>query len=86
MKTKEFTIQNPTGLHARPASDLCKLCKSFQSDIRILTGEKKLNAKSVVSILTGELVKGKTIQVTAEGADEEKAITALTAFFENLTE
>jgi len=86
MVSKEFTIKNSTGLHARPANNLCKLCKSFQSDIRILSGGKKLNAKSIVSILTGELVKGKFIQVTANGEDENEAMTALTEFFDNLSD
>ena len=56
MKQLEIVIQNPTGLHARPAKVLVKLAKQFQSDIKIKHGEKTANAKSMVSVLTGSIL------------------------------
>lgn len=86
MITGEFKIKNPTGLHARPASQLCKLAREFQSEIAITCGEKKINPCSIISILKGELTQGKTIQVTVDGEDEQNAMDALTEFLYNLQE
>ena len=52
MKQLEITINNETGLHARPAKTLVNLVKQFKSDIVIRHGEKKANAKSLISVLT----------------------------------
>ncbi|MEA4895384.1 MAG: HPr family phosphocarrier protein [Oscillospiraceae bacterium] len=86
MISKDFIIKNKTGIHARPASDLCVLSKGFESSIRILCGSKVVNPRSVVSVLTGDMSRGKTITVEIDGADEEKALAALTAFFNELDE
>ena len=86
MITSELKINNPTGLHARPASQLCKLAKQFQSEIAITCGEKTINPCSILSILKGELTQGKIIQVTVDGEDEQKAMDALTEFVCNLHE
>ena len=79
MKQIELVIQNQTGLHARPAKVLVNLAKQFKSDIRIQHGEKKANAKSMVSVLTLGAVCGSDITVQAEGVDEEKAISEIAA-------
>lgn len=86
MITKEFLIKNPTGLHARPATDLCAICKSFSSKITLVCGPKTINPRSVVSILMGEMTAGKTVRVTIDGEDEQAAMERLTAFLENLKE
>ena len=73
MKDFEIVIQNSTGLHARPAKKLANLAKTYQSSIQIQHGEKKVNAKSLISILTLGVEGGCSIRVTVDGADEERA-------------
>ena len=77
MKQIEIVIHNRTGLHARPAKVLVNLAKQFKSDIRLQHGEKKANAKSMVSVLTLGVVSGSEITVQADGEDEETAIVEL---------
>jgi phosphocarrier protein FPr len=77
MKQIEIVIHNRTGLHARPAKVLVNLAKQFKADIRLQHGEKKANAKSMVSVLTLGVVSGSEITVQADGVDEEKAIAEL---------
>jgi multiphosphoryl transfer protein len=79
MKQIEIVIHNRTGLHARPAKVLVNLAKQFKSDIRLHHGEKKANAKSMVSVLTLGVVSGSEITVQVDGADEEKAIAEIEA-------
>ncbi len=84
MVQKEFTICNEVGLHARPASELCALCKQFESEIKGNTQKKAFNPKSVISILTAEIKKGTSITIEVNGADEEQAMIRLTKFFDGL--
>lgn len=78
-----FSLQakliNASGLHARPASDFVKLAKSFASKItvRSLERENTVNAKSIVMILSQGFCKDTTIEISAEGPDEQAAVTAL---------
>jgi phosphocarrier protein FPr len=77
MKELEIVIHNPTGLHARPAKVLVNLAKRFKSDISIQCGQKRANAKSMVSVLTLGAVSGSGIKVQVNGVDEEKAIAEI---------
>lgn len=87
MKQFSVVIDNPTGLHARPAKFFIKIAKKYKSDIRVLRDGKKANAKSLVSMLTLGVKCGHEIQITAEGADEDTVIKALkTAIDEGLGE
>lgn len=79
MKELEVVIQNPTGLHARPAKVFVNTAKQFQSDIRVLSGEKKANAKSLISMLALGVERGTAICVVIDGTDEEAALDALEA-------
>jgi phosphocarrier protein FPr len=81
MKEIELVIENPTGLHARPAKVLVNLAKQFRSDIRLCLGEKKANAKSMVSVLTLGAVRGSQITVQVSGEDEDKAVAEIEAAF-----
>lgn len=81
MITRSFEVTNETGLHARPAAELSKLCKSFKSNIALISEDKRINPRSVVSILAGELVKGKSFAVSVEGEDEKACMEAMTDFF-----
>jgi len=77
MKYLEKIIQNPTGLHARPAKVFVNVAKGFQSNIRVYQGEKKANAKSLISLLTLGVESGSKIRIEVDGEDEEKALIAL---------
>jgi multiphosphoryl transfer protein len=77
MKQLEITINNETGLHARPAKTLVNLVKQFKSDIRIYHGEKKANAKSLISVLTLGASRGSQIKIEVSGEDEENAMTQI---------
>lgn len=81
MKERELIIENPTGLHARPARVLVNLAKQFQSDVRLLYGEKKANAKSMVSVLTLGAGRGSRIIVQVSGEDEDYALAEIEAAF-----
>lgn len=82
MKQLDLTIHNPTGLHARPAAVFVKTAKQFQADIRVQHGAKKANAKSIISILTLGVEKGGQICITANGPDEDEALSVLKAAVE----
>lgn len=77
MKQLDLVIQNPTGLHARPAKVFVNTAKQFQSDIRVIHGSKKANAKSMISLLTLGVESGSQISILVEGADEDDALAAL---------
>lgn len=77
MKEIAIVIQNPTGLHARPAKEFVNIAKQYKSDIRVLHGSKKANAKSLISMLTLGVETGSEIRITVDGADEEDAMAAL---------
>ena len=77
MQQLDLVIYNETGLHARPAKALVKLAKSFDSDIKIQHGEKKVNAKSMISVLTLGVKKSGRIYVEIDGDDEVAASEAI---------
>jgi phosphoenolpyruvate-protein phosphotransferase len=77
MKQLEITIHNETGLHARPAKTLVNLVKQFKSDIVIRHGEKKANAKSLISVLTLGASKGSQLKIEVNGEDEETALAQI---------
>ncbi len=72
--TRELTIVNPAGLHARPASLIVETSKGFDAKVEIRKGDKKANAASIMSILALGASTGDTITVSAEGADAEAAV------------
>jgi phosphocarrier protein FPr len=77
MKTTTLTIINSTGLHARPAKFFVNLAKQFEAEISVQYGQKQVNAKSLISLLTLGVKPNDTVLLTVTGADEEKAIEAL---------
>jgi multiphosphoryl transfer protein len=79
MKQVDLTIHNSTGLHARPAKVFVTLAKQFKSDIRVEHGDKKANAKSLISMLTLGAERGSQIRILVDGEDEETALTELQA-------
>ena len=85
MKTFEYTITDPVGIHARPAGMLVKEVKNYASNVTIVKGDRKADAKKLM-VLMGLGVKcGETVTGEVEGADEDTAAAALETFFkENL--
>ena len=77
MTTKEVTINNPTGLHARPATMLVKKASSFKSEVYIEYDRKKANVKSLIGVLSLGVVKGSKIIISANGVDEKEAVEEL---------
>lgn len=86
MVKQQVTVVNPTGLHARPASQLIALCKGFACSVKILFGEKVCDAKSIFSVMKCAIKQGTVVDVVCDGADEEKALAAVVSFIEGLTE
>lgn len=84
MVSQKVVIKNPTGLHLRPAGILCKEAIQFQSSITFtFRSSKKLNAKSVLSVLGACVKSGDEIEIFCEGEDEEKALEAVVKVIEN---
>jgi phosphocarrier protein HPr len=86
MFSKSVKILNPTGLHARPASQLTKLCKGYLSNIKIITNKIEINPKSIISIMSGGIKSGTEVTVLVDGTDEQKAGNEIIAFLEGLKE
>lgn len=79
MITKEAVINNQEGLHARPATFFIQKANEFKSSIWIEKDERRVNAKSLLGVLSLGIVKGTTVTLVADGADEQEAIDTLTA-------
>ena len=86
MVEKKLKVNNATGLHARPASDLAALSATFESDITILTEDTEINPKSIISILSGGVYQGAEITLQVSGSDEEEAAAAIENLINNLTD
>lgn len=81
-----LTIKNSCGIHARPASELVKLSKEFQSEARIIFNGKKLNCKSLLNLLTGQVACGSDVTLEVEGEDETACFTSIQQYLLNLEE
>ena len=77
MFVKEVMVQNQVGLHARPATFFIQKANEFKSSIWIEKEERRVNAKSLLGVLSLGIVGGTTIKVMADGADEEAAVESL---------
>ncbi len=72
-----IVVLNPLGLHARPTATLVGIAKKFDAKIRIKRGDDQANAKSVIAILTMEVLHGDKVQVLANGSDAAEAVAEL---------
>lgn len=85
MKTFSYTIKDEVGIHARPAGLLVKKAKEFDSKITLEKGGKTAEATKLMAVMGMGVKCGDTVNVTVEGADEEKAAAETEKFFaENL--
>ncbi len=80
-------VRHPLGLHARPAVKFVQIAASFRANVEVanLSGanNKKIDAKSILGILSINVAQNHEIMVTADGPDEEQAIAALTELVED---
>ncbi len=77
MLSKEVIVQNQVGLHARPATFFIQKSNEFKSSIWVEKNDRRVNAKSLLGVLSLGITKGTKITVIADGVDEEEAIEAL---------
>lgn len=77
MVTKEVVINNQVGLHARPATFFIQKANEFKSSIWIEKEDRRVNAKSLLGVLSLGIVKGTAVNLIADGADEDAAIMTL---------
>lgn len=82
MISKQFVIKFEEGLHARPASDLVKVCHGIASKITITKDELKIDSKSILGILSMGAKKDDVITVEINGDDEQEGIIKLQDFFQ----
>ena len=83
MVSRNVTVTNPTGLHLRPAGNLCKEAMKYKSMITFQFRDTTANAKSVLSVLGACVKSGDEITLICEGEDEQEALDALTAAVES---
>ena len=83
MFVKDETVQNQVGLHARPATFFIQKANEFKSSIWIEKEERRVNAKSLLGILSLGIVGGTDIKVIADGPDEQVAVEALIELVES---
>ena len=77
MYDKDVVVQNQVGLHARPATFFIQKANEFKSSIWIEKEERRVNAKSLLGVLSLGILGGATIRIIADGADEEEAVESL---------
>ena len=77
MVSKEIIVQTQVGLHARPATFFIQKANEFNCSIWISKDERKVNAKSLLGVLSVGSTRGTSVMLTADGSDEEKALEAL---------
>ena len=83
MISAEVTIVNKLGLHARAASRLVNCASGFAAEIEIVRGTRSVNGKSIMGVLTLAAAIGTPLVIEANGPDEQQALQALVALFED---
>ncbi len=78
MLVKEAVVNNQVGLHARPATFFIQKANEYKSSIWIEKDERRVNAKSLLGVLSLGIVKGSVISIIADGSDENEAVNSLT--------
>jgi len=79
MVSRDIKITNNIGLHARPATFFIQKANGYKSTIMIEKDDRKVNAKSLLGVLSLGIAKGMTVTLTADGIDEQTAIDDLCA-------
>lgn len=84
MKEVKIVIQNETGLHARPAAMVVAEAGKYKSNLTIKKGDREVNIKSILGLLSVGASKGDEITLKADGEDEVQAVEAITKLIEGL--
>lgn len=83
MFTKDVIVNNQAGLHARPATFFIQKANEFRSQIWVERNERRVNAKSLLGVLSLGIVGDTEIKIIADGPDEEAAVSALSELTES---
>ena len=83
MVSQKITINNPQGLHMRPAGVFAKGVAKYQSDVNLVFNGKSTNGKSLLNIIGACIKCGSEIEVQCDGADEEEALKAAIELIES---
>lgn len=83
MYQKEIIVSNQVGLHSRPATFFIQKANEFKSSIWIERENRRVNAKSLLGVLSLGISRGVEIKISAEGVDETEAVDALIALIAN---
>jgi phosphocarrier protein HPr len=83
MTQQEVTIKNRAGIHARPAALLVQTANKYSAEIYMEKDGIKINAKSIMGIITLGAAYNANLVISAEGEDEEEAVSALAGLFKN---
>ncbi|MCI8594759.1 MAG: HPr family phosphocarrier protein [Oscillospiraceae bacterium] len=83
MYTKQVVLNNQVGLHARPATFFIQKANEFKSSVWVEVEERRVNAKSLLGVLSLGIVKGTEITVISDGADEKEAVDSLVELVES---
>jgi len=83
MYTKDVEVKNQVGLHARPATFFIQKANEFKSSIWVEKEERRVNAKSLLGVLSLGIMGGTTIRILAGGPDEETAVDELVKLVES---
>ena len=86
MYSQEAVVNNQVGLHARPATYFIQKANEFKSGIWVEKEERRVNAKSLLGVLSLGIMKDTTVTLIADGSDEKEAVDALAELIENLDE
>ena len=83
MCVKDVMVQNQVGLHARPATFFIQKANEFKSSIWVEKDERRVNAKSLLGVLSLGIIGGTTVKVIADGSDEQQAVDGLVKLVES---
>jgi phosphocarrier protein len=83
MKTRDVVITNASGLHARPATFFIQKANSYKCTILVEKDDRKVNAKSLLGVLSLGIAQGMTIKLIADGQDEESALNGLVSLVDS---
>ena len=82
MKSFRYTITDKIGIHARPAGLLVKEAQKYKSKITVSVGDRSVSATGLMGIMSLGVRGGQTVEILADGEDEEAALEGMKRFFE----
>ncbi|MBQ2734824.1 MAG: HPr family phosphocarrier protein [Clostridia bacterium] len=83
MISRDVVITNTSGLHARPATFFIQKANSYQARVWVEKDDRRVNAKSLLGVLSLGIAKGMTVTLVADGEDESLAIEGLVALIDS---